>query len=166
MADAEVPVRRLVRLLHVSALTLLLSLGLGPFFILFPLLPGDPGHDSTVLPVAVWLGMAFLGGLAGAVDGVARPLYRVAGFVLAATLLSPIATRAALRFELPFPLGLATLLELDGESAMDAALYEVWFAAWLACLGALLLCGQLLARRGGVRIPARTIASGRDAASQ
>lgn len=139
--------RRVMRLLHVPPLALLLGLGLAPLFILFPRLASGPAHDPTVQPVALWLGTALLGGLAGAVAGAARPLYRAGGILLAAALLSIPAMRLALLSGLPVPHGLAAWLGLDGESAMEAALYEIWLVAWLASLGLI-----VLARHGLLRV--------------
>jgi hypothetical protein len=146
--EAEVVVddhvhRRVMRLLHAPSVALLLGIGLAPLFILFPRLPGgsafDPSHDPTLKPVALWLGTALIGGLAGALDGAARPLYLAAALILGASLLSIPAMRLALLSGLPFPHGLATWLGLDGEYAMEADLYEIWLVAWLACLGLIVL---------------------------
>ncbi|MEH3147712.1 MAG: hypothetical protein PGN34_20745 [Methylobacterium frigidaeris] len=147
MAEADGPVRRRVRrLLHAPPLALLLGLGLAPLFILSPRLPGGSGHDPTLAPVALWLGTALLGGLAGTVEGAARPLYRAGALILAASLLSIPAMRLVLRASLPFPHGLATWLGLDGEFAMEADLYEIWLLAWLACLGLVALAWKGVAR--------------------
>mgnify|MGYP001807887221 CR=1 FL=1 len=158
--DAGDPVRRRVlRLLHVPLLGLLLALGLAPVFLLFPLLPAEPGTDPTLRPVELWLGTALVGGLVGTVEGAARPLYRAAGLVLAVGLLSIPVLRVFLWTDLPVPHGLARWLGLDGEAALDAHLYEIWLAAWfsawvlawvLAWLGIALLGRHLPARRARI----------------
>lgn len=142
--------RRVMRLRHAPLLALLVGLGIAPLFILFPRMPGgsalDPSHDPTPKPVVFWLGTALVGGLAGALDGAARPLYRAAAVLLGASLLSIPAMRLALMSGLPFPHGLATGLGLDGEYAMEADLYEIWLVAWLACLGLIVLAWHRLVR--------------------
>lgn len=147
MAELDDSVRRRIRRLwHVPPLALLIGLGLTPLFVLFPRLPGGSKHDPALPLVALWLGTALLGGLAGTVDGAARPLYRSAAVVLAASLLSIPVMRFTLRSGLPFPHTLGTLLGLDGEHSMDAELYEIWLASWLVCLGLVLLVWHGLAR--------------------
>ncbi|TXM63732.1 hypothetical protein [Methylobacterium sp. WL120] len=146
-ADADESVRRRVaRLLHVPPLALLFALGLAPLFLLFPLLPGGAEADAARRPVALWLGAALLAGFAGTVAGAARPLYRAAAHILVASLLSIPAMRLALGSGVPVPHGLAAWLGLDGESAMDADLYEIWLLAWLAAFGLVAAVRHGLAR--------------------
>lgn len=129
---------RVMRLLHTPPLALLLGLGLAPFFILFPDLPA-PELGRSTKALELWIGVAVICGLAGAVDGVARPLYRIGGVILAASLLSLFAMCLLLQAGVPFPHVLSGLLGLDGEASMDAALYEVWIMGWLTSLAAVLL---------------------------
>jgi len=148
-----------MRLVHALPIALMLALGLAPLFILFPAPPGGPEHDPTLRPTALWLGTALCGGLAGTVAGGARPIYRTAALILAASLLSIPAMRLALWSGFAFPHGLAARLGLDGESAMDADLYEIWLLAWFACLCLIVLCLRALRRlRVGRSVTTRSIA--------
>ncbi|KQP07972.1 hypothetical protein ASF28_12830 [Methylobacterium sp. Leaf99] len=187
--DGDPVRRRVLRLLHVPLLGLLLALGLAPVFLLFPLLPAEPGTDPTLRPVELWLGTALVGGLlfpllpaepgtdptlrpvelwlgtalvgglVGTVEGAARPLYRAAGFVLAVGLLSIPVLRVFLWTDLPVPHGLARWLGLNGEAALDAHLYEIWLSAWVL---AWVLAGLGLALLGR-HLPARRARVGRAA---
>ncbi len=143
-----------MRLVHAPPLALLLALGLAPLFILFPALPGGPEHAPNVRPMALWLGTALLGGLAGTVADAARPMYRTAALILATSLLSIPAMRLALWSGFSLPHGLAARLRLDGESAIDADLYEIWLLAWLTCL-----CLSVLSLRALGRLRAVTAAT-------
>ncbi|MEE7465475.1 hypothetical protein MFUR16E_32040 [Methylobacterium fujisawaense] len=143
-----------MRLVHAAPLAMLLALGLAPLFILFPALPGGPEHDPNVRLMALWLGAALLGGLAGTLAGAARPMYRTAALILATSLLSIPAMRLALWSGLPVSHGLATRLGLDGESAMNADLYEIWLLAWLTCLCLIVLGWRAVARLPGAGIAA------------
>ena len=159
-ADPGDPIRaRVLRLLHAPILALLFALGLAPVVLLLPLLPAEPGTDPTLRPVELWIGTALIGGLAGTIEGGARPLYRVAGLVLAAGLLSVPVLRVLLWSDLPVPHGLAGWIGLDGEGALDADLYEVWLMAWLVCLGLALLGWHLLGRH----LLSRRVGNGRAA---
>ncbi len=148
--------RRVRRLLHAPPLALLIGLGLAPFFILFPRLPGGPevgpAHDPTSQPFAFWAGAALLGGLVGTLNGAARPLYRAAALIFGASLLSVPALRLALMSGLPFPHRLAVWLGLDGEFAMEADLYEIWLLSWLVCLGLIVVVWRGLVRIIPVRL--------------
>lgn len=136
------------KVLHASALTLLLLVGLAPFFMLFPLLPDVAGPDPTLPPACFWLATAVTGGTIGGFGGARwrQRLYRAAWVVLAASLLSTLVCRLLPTIELPLPHGLAVLLRLDGEGAQDATLYEAWLLAWLACFAAVLVCRHRLTR--------------------
>lgn len=151
--------RRARRLLHAPPLALLIGLGLAPLVVLFPRLPGEPeagpAHDPTLQPFAFWIGAALLGGLAGTLDGAARPLYRAAALIFGASLLSVPALRLALMSGLPFPHRLAVWLGLDGEFAMEADLYEIWLLSWLVCLGLIVMVWHGLMRIIPVHVVAR-----------